>query len=277
MWTRKEIKAKGKAAFKGNYWRCVLVAIVISLIGSIGGGSASYTAQQSVNDALPEEITINGGVSSQDFSALGGAITGELTTSPNSSIVIPEDFELTPELIAAILGVVLIVCVIAFIFQILLVNPLKVGCTRFFAENSKEPAKVGEVGYGFDGGYKRIAGGMLRKDIYQILWLLLFIIPGIVKSYSYCMVPYILAEEPELSGKEAITRSRQMMNGNKWKAFVLDLSWILWDLFGAVTLGIGYVFYVNPYVRATEAELYYALKGEDPSALRAEPAEPVLQ
>ena len=70
----------------------------------------------------------------------------------------------------------------------------------------------------------------------------------------------ILAEEPEMSGKEAIDRSRQMMNGNKWRAFVLDLSFILWYLFGVITLGIGLVLYTLPYEEATSAELYHALK-----------------
>ena len=67
---------------------------------------------------------------------------------------------------------------------------------------------------------------MLLKDIFLCLWSLLFIIPGIIKAYSNAMVPYVLADNPELGAKEAITLSHKMMNGSKWRAFVLDLSFI---------------------------------------------------
>ena len=83
---------------------------------------------------------------------------------------------------------------------------------------------------------------------------------GIIKAYSYRMVPYILKEHPELSGTKAITLSRQMMNGHKWNAFVLDLSFIGWIILSALTLGILHIFYVGPYIQATDAELYEALK-----------------
>ena len=73
-------------------------------------------------------------------------------------------------------------------------------------------------------------------------------------------MPYLLAEHPELSGTQAITLSRQMMNGHKGRAFVLDLSFLGWILLSALTLGILGVFYVNPYIHATDAELYEAVK-----------------
>ena len=74
------------------------------------------------------------------------------------------------------------------------------------------------------------------------------------------MVPYILVDQPELTATQAITRSRQMMKGNKWRAFVLDLSFILWYLLSALTLGLLGLFFVHPYYEATNAELYQALK-----------------
>jgi len=95
-----------------------------------------------------------------------------------------------------------------------------------------------------------------------LCWSLLFIIPGIVKSYSYRMVPYILAENDEISGKEAIELSMQMMNGHKWNTFVLDLSFLGWQILSAFTLGILSVFYVAPYIHATDAELYKTLRDQ---------------
>lgn len=89
---------------------------------------------------------------------------------------------------------------------------------------------------------------------------LLFIIPGIIKSYEYRMVAYILADQPELTRKEAFELSRKMMNGNKWNAFVLDLSFIGWGFLTAITFGILGIFYVNPYIQHTNAALYLKLK-----------------
>ena len=97
-------------------------------------------------------------------------------------------------------------------------------------------------------------------DLYLILWSCLFIIPGIVKSYEYRMIPYILADNPDIDRKEAFALSKAMMKGNKWRVFVLDLSFILWYLLGSITFGIVNVFYVEPYKQLTDAALYEALK-----------------
>lgn len=102
---------------------------------------------------------------------------------------------------------------------------------------------------------------MLYKSVLIILWTLLLIIPGIIKSYAYRMVPYILADNPEISHKRAIEISNAMTYGQKFDIFVLDLSFIGWYILGALALGIG-VLFVNPYVNATEAELYLVLRQE---------------
>ena len=79
------------------------------------------------------------------------------------------------------------------------------------------------------------------------------------------MVPYIIAENPAMDYKEAFQISKQMMDGNKWDAFVLDLSFIGWTLLGVCTFGILLVFYVEPYIYLTRAELYHALKNNNKS------------
>ena len=263
MWNRKELKKRGKAAFKANYWRCVLVALIIVLIAGAAGGASGRGAAENMPYTDPSENV------TQEY--LGGAITLEASGSGARELIDSfnallddiraeggeEAVRFAIRFAAGLIGGILAV---GFLVNLLLINPLRVGCNRFFAENSYSPAGLGEIGYAFRSGYSRVVGTMLRQDIYLILWSLLFIIPGIVKSYSYRMVPYILAEGPELSGREVIDRSRRMMNGNKWKAFVLDLSWILWILLTVITLGLAGVFYVNPYIEATNAELYHALK-----------------
>ena len=74
------------------------------------------------------------------------------------------------------------------------------------------------------------------------------------------MVPFILAEHPELSATEIITRSRRMMNGNKWRAFVLDLSFLGWIILGVFSLGLVFIFWTSPYMNSTHAALYLKLK-----------------
>ena len=86
--------------------------------------------------------------------------------------------------------------------------------------------------------------------------------PGIIKSYAYSMVPYILAENPELDRNRVFQLSSQMMDGHKWEAFVLSLSFIGWVLLGEFTGRLTNIFYTQPYMSATFAEFYSALKAE---------------
>ena len=99
--------------------------------------------------------------------------------------------------------------------------------------------------------------------LYTFLWSLLFIIPGIVKSYSYAMTPYILLDRPELSATDAIKESEKMMNGHKMELFILDLSFIGWILLSMLTCGV-LILYVEPYMMATKSAFYLELKGPDP-------------
>ncbi|MCI5944091.1 MAG: DUF975 family protein [Eubacterium sp.] len=95
----------------------------------------------------------------------------------------------------------------------------------------------------------------LRTAIFTMLWSLLFIIPGIIKAYSYSMSGFIMAENPEMSAKEAMTVSIDMMKGNKWRLFCMEISFIGWGLLSVLTLGIGYL-WLSPYMNAAYAAFY---------------------
>jgi uncharacterized membrane protein len=102
---------------------------------------------------------------------------------------------------------------------------------------------------------------LFLKALYQFLWFLLLIVPGIVKTLSYAMVPYILAEDGvDVKNTDAITMSREMMDGHKMRLFMLYLSFIGWYILGALTLGILTVLYVEPYVQQTLALFYDDIK-----------------
>ena len=224
MWDRISVKQRGKAAFQRNYWTCVLAALILALcIGGNAGRSAVNTSQEYLEDD-PYEYQYSyaqpGNGSIISTALIGGGISGIL-------------------------------------IKVLLLNPLAVGGYKFFLKNTREKAEISEFGYAFkEGRWANTVKVMLVNDIYIFLWTLLFIIPGIIKSYSYRMVPYILIENPDIAPNEAIARSRDMMHGHKGATFVLDLSFIGWVLLGVISLGIAIILYESPYYYSTHAEQY---------------------
>ena len=127
-----------------------------------------------------------------------------------------------------------------------------------FMRNQNRDEMVGQPFKVFN-EYGRYLGGSLLVSIFTILWALLLIIPGIIKAYAYAMTPYIMKDQPELSAVDCIDRSMSMMNGYKWKLFLLDLSFIGWALLCILTLGIG-MLWLNPYVYCSRAQFYEELK-----------------
>lgn len=101
----------------------------------------------------------------------------------------------------------------------------------------------------------------LFMGIYIFLWSLLLLIPGIVKSYSYAMAPYLIHDHPEMSASQAIDESMRLMDGNKMNLFLLDLSFIGWWLLCIITFGL-LSFIVAPYQMTARAEFYRELIDE---------------
>ena len=106
--------------------------------------------------------------------------------------------------------------------------------------------------------FDRFKQGFLQsflRNLYIVLWSLLFVIPGIVKSFSYAMTPFIMADHPEMTAKEAIAASKEMMDGHKGDLFILGLTFFGWHLLAGLSLGIGYL-WLNPYMNAAYAAFY---------------------
>lgn len=229
MWTRAELKDNAKKFFKYNYWKMVLVALIMTMIGGGNGFSFSYSRTYS-----------------QDGDPFG---FGRMSDAEAMAFF-------TTVMIA-----VLVVWIISAVLAMFLFNPLVIGVERFFVVSHYRKADLNELGYAFSNSYLNVVKTMFLRQLYVFLWSLLFIIPGIIKAYEYLMIPYILAENPGIDSKEAFAMSKQMMDGNKWKAFVLMLSFLGWELLSVFfTCGILSIFYVSPYMLMTEAELYVALK-----------------
>jgi uncharacterized membrane protein len=109
--------------------------------------------------------------------------------------------------------------------------------------------------------WPQIAWNMFVTSLYKFLWSFT-VVGGIIKSYSYAMVPYILAENPKLKANQTITLSRRMMKGHKWELFVADLSFLGWDILDVFTVGISGLLFSNPYKAAFYGE-YYARRREE--------------
>ena len=269
MWTRAELKSKAKFSFKRNYWKSVLISLILALL--VGGGSSGSSISSAVSNNLigSSDSSVTDDYSNDDSSLYDGNDFYDDTYDGNVEDDI-DDLKSMADNTAGMMaiGIFLIVFIIVFVvlmavvilLDVFIFNPLEVGCKKYYLRNLNEPAQVGNIGYAFDNNYKNITKTMFFRDLFTVLWTLLFIIPGIVKSYEYQMIPYLLADNPQMTKEQAFEESKRMMQGQKWKAFVLDLSFIGWNILSALTLGILGIFYVQPYMDATHAALYEALR-----------------
>jgi len=223
MWTRAMLKTNARAALKKNYVNIVIVSLIFAFIsGAFGSSSAG-----------------NRGVSSLNAGDLSKELIAFLTM---------------------LLGIIIILGIIWLLLTIFIFNPLKVGVQKFFIENHYTNPGFNTLFWAFKTNYSNTVKTMFLMQVYLFLWSLLFAIPGIIKSYSYRLVPYILADNPDMGPHDAITLSREMMNGQKFEVFVLDLSFFLWWILSSITFNIVGILYVFPYIYATDAELYLAIK-----------------
>ena len=258
MFSIRDLKIRAKATLGKAYWKCVLAALVLML--ATGGGSGGSSGSSYSNILRKDSGSSQ---SSIDFSTEGiGAELGEDLEDDLEEA--KDDVREAIGLFAApVIGMVavfiLIILVVSICISVFLFAPLEVGCRKFFIRGSRGTFELGDMGAAFNSSYMNVVKTMFLKDLYTFLWSLLLIVPGIIKSYEYRMIPYILAENPDISTQEAFDRSKTMMYGDKLNAFVLDLSFFGWILLTLCTCGLLGIFYVNPYYYNTDAELYAAL------------------
>lgn len=169
---------------------------------------------------------------------------------------------MSPELLSIALAAILLFLVLSSLIRIFAGYHLEVGCQRYFVAATSGEADFSLVFSGFgNGGYWPIIKAMIYRAFITFLWTLLLIIPGIIKTFQYLFVPYILADNPAVGSKRALEISKHMTDGHKMSIFVLGLSFLGWFILGALALLIGIAF-VYPYQNATFAELYVVLRNE---------------
>ena len=303
MWTREELKSKAKVSFKANYWRAVLVALILLvLVGGASGvirpsfnmpimlGGAALPSTQSTGNV---NVEVEDGRVRVDVDGDDGKV--HVRTDRDDSRDFDKTHEGVPDkvdvrssdvswpgvVLVSLTMMLMMLIVLAFVIAlyVLVFSPLEVGAQRFFVRNLNQPTEVKEVAFAYDNNYKETVKTMFFRWLFTFLWSLLFIIPGIYKAYEYRMIPYLLAEDPAMTKDRAFAESKRMMDGQKWNAFVLDLSFLGWNILSAMTMGILGVFYVGPYQAQTNAALYeklrYGLPAPGQAAAQPAPYAPV--
>ena len=228
MLTSKQLRAKAWESLKGKYWKAFIVVFVLGAIVSIG------TSMVSVSQSLRELV----------------------------DMVDPSEMDATMKMGAALISAVAGTSgIVGFLISLFVGDAATVGLCHYFIKNTDSAPSFKDAFYGFKVKYGRNIGTLLLVGIKTALWSFLLVIPGIIKSYEYAIIPYILADDAEISSKDAFKKAREMMKGNKWRLFKLNFSFIGWGILCVLTFGVG-TFFLMPYVSAASAEFYAELKNK---------------
>lgn len=276
MWQRSELKARAKKLLKRNYLALFLVAMVLWLSGGIENTSSDLLdikTSFSTDDSATREHSLQNRhwlksnlLKFQNTNALRHhnryfSPTKDFFISAYGNHRMPlsrdswTSFLLSFMSQANFIFVILLLCLRVSVGYI-----VECGCRRYFLQAYVCQEKWSDIFFfGSSQTYLPIVKAMFLRALFTLLWTLLLIIPGIVKSYSYKFVPYLMAEHPYLEAHTALRLSDAITQGHKWRIFIFDLSFIGWFLLGSLLFGKG-GFLVNPYYVASETALYQKLK-----------------
>jgi len=256
-WSRQELKNRSKKILHIHYWRIVLVALFLALLGNYQQIPMDEVEEFSQNQASSIWETEESGTGLLPFISLYKHIQDEMEGGSHFGKVA----------FGMIAGTAVFLTAVSSLSGILLAtfvtNPLRVGARRFFIRSFESKPQLREIFHAFENHYRNVVSVMFLRNLFTVLWCLLLFVPGIVKSYEYCMIPFLLAEHPDMGAKEAFGRSREMMDGHKWNAFILQVSFIGWEILSGITFGILGLFFVRPYKELAFTALYRKLSGGD--------------
>ena len=214
---------RAREALRGNWVTAVLVCLVA---GILSGSSFSSDININFEGGQPIQITL------------------------------PEQYE---EILVGVLGISLafltVVAVVISVVGLILGGVIEIGKARYHLNLiDGAAARFDDLFSAFPQFVAALVMNLVRQVLVS-LGMLLLVIPGVMLSFSYAAAPYIMAQDPECEGLEALRRSRELMKGNRMDLFLLDLSFIGWDLLSLFTLGIGSLF-LNPYKEAARASFF---------------------
>ena len=233
MMVSKDFRKVARDGLKGRWPVAVAAGVIASMLGGDVTGMGNIT--NTVTAKLETEL---------DQWAAGIAADPSITT-----------------IVGGLLGATTVMLVLYGIFCMVVGGAASMGYAKFNLNlvNNNNP-EIKDIFSEF----KRFKAGFVMyflRSLYTFLWMLLLIVPGIIASYSYAMAPYILMENPDMTASEAIKASKELMQGNKWRLFCMQFSFIGWDILCGFTMGIGYLL-LNPYRSAATAAFYREIKWE---------------
>ena len=285
MRSRKEIKKSARSVVKKHYLILLLVCLIASFIGAEFSSSTIITRNtdniinaegkilektkaKRLDKTIKKQIkTIEREkekIAGDNSTKKRGVFANAISTVSNGNIFLKLVDAITSITSSKSIGIMISILIsFIFIFSVwyFLQNTYKVISRRIFLE-SRTYEKVSYQKFLFLIRTRKLNSAafiMFVVKIYQWLWNLT-IIGGIIKRYSYYLVPYIVAENPTLKPNEAITLSRNMMNNHKLECFKMELSFIVWEILGVITINISKLFYSNMYKVATFTEYYVELR-----------------
>jgi len=225
-----DFRKLARNALRGKWAMAVIVCLLASLLGGTGGGPEMELERE--NDKTVFQVTYAGNVvfSSDNF-------------KPSAAVVAGVAFY-------ALLGALFYLALSLFLGSVIGLGYAKFHLNLIDGQNA-EYANL----FSYFSHWKNAVDARFMKGLYIFLWSLLLIIPGIVASYSYAMVEFLQAEDPSLSGQEALAKSTELMRGNRWRLFCMEFSFIGWQLLSALVWGIGEL-WINPYMGSAKAAFY---------------------
>ena len=229
-------------ALTNKWFIAVAVGLVASILGGISGGGPEF------------KVNIDGSNISMNFNVAGQTIKSIGTNGGVDSEV--------GAFILASLPIIIIASLFAAVIYFVLGSFIGVGYAKFNLNLVDKKNAAFETLFEYFSYWKTTTIARLLRALYVFLWSLLFIIPGIVAGFSYAMTDYILAEDPELTADEAISQSKSIMMGNKWRFFCLQFSFIGWDILATLAFGVGHL-WLTPYKQAAYAAFYREVSGTE--------------
>lgn len=262
MWNRIELKERGKASFKKAYGTAIAVCLILSVISGI-----FTTVKTSTNKTQqPHIVQQTENIKDSFLNIADKAVRFSVPVISSSGLNRSGINAIVPLITSgtAFATIILTLCAVlaTLILHFVVLVPLLIGSNRFFMKlRDNKSTQLNNILYIYEQGkFANAVLIMVLMSVYTLLWTMLLIIPGIIKFYEYRMIPYILSENPGIKPSRAFKLSKEMMSGNKMDLFLLDLSFMGWYFLSYFTLGLLNILYVNPYVNATNAELYSVLR-----------------
>lgn len=277
----KQLKKNGRKNLKKHYLLFVFVCFVAAFIGSEFVNSATLTRDEKVSSTFITEFYANGingaerhinetidFIENFDNNKIFERSKGIFAMAINSFESGNLYLQIANGVISAvhsrqaqIIILIILALTMFFMFYFFVKKVYIVISRRIFLEG-RIYSKVASQRFVSIIKVKRwtkVAASMFVLVLFKTLWGFT-IIGGIIKKYSYYLVPYIVAENPDIAPLDAIKLSRKMMDGNKWKCFCYELSFIGWDILSSLTAGTTAIFYSNPYKIATFSEFYVSIR-----------------